>query len=199
MKQGISKTRRFIETFLLIGFFTLFISLAGGQTWNKVETAASIPPEIGKQVSSTKSISRYLQCNSITIYDETTLQNWVNNETQLPLNLLKTDPTTADSVMDVVIEMKYRNSNLYYLTLRFSDKGKIYMVSSSQENCGGSAYPPCCFYYQNLCNSMEWLFPWMEFYCSSTFWKCWYWNDCFKNHFYMHWLFVIICKFLWCC
>jgi hypothetical protein len=43
MKKRISKTRRLIETFVLIGFFILFITLAVGLAGSKVGTGAKVP------------------------------------------------------------------------------------------------------------------------------------------------------------
>lgn len=201
MDKQISKKRRIIESFLLIGFFILFITLAVGQAGSKVGTDARSPLQAGEKLSSIKSIDKYEQCccNKITIHNGTILGNWVNNEPQLPLNRLKTDPGVTNSVMDVEIEISYKNKYTHYLTLRFSNKGKIFVLSSSVGNCGGSAAPFCCFDYQTVCCTMSWLFPWMEFYCPQTFWQCWFCGDCFRNHLYSHWLHWILCTYFWCC
>ena len=207
MKKGISKTRRFIESFALIGFYILFITLAVGQAGSKVGADAQVPMQTGDQLSRTKSIDRFINCSCIgsyRIYDEDLLEYWVGNERQLSLKRLKTDPGEDNSVMDVEIALKYKRRSPYQLTLRISKNGRIYLKLDEwswppEENCEAYSSPCCCFYYQNICSAMKWLFPWIELNCWQTFWKCWIWDDCYKNDYYHNILFWILLEYFYCC
>lgn len=208
MKKGISKTRRFIESFALIGFFILFITLAVGQAGSKVGADAQVPMQTGDQLnsmSSTRTLSDYTNCTCLDIYDETAMQtlgNWLYNKTQLPLTMLEELPPDGDRVMDVPVNVKDEDNNTYELILRISNAGKIALVEDSGLSpyiCRGSWWPYCCFNYQRICCTLKWLFPWIHFDCSYSFWRCLIKGNCYVNYYYYNWFFWILCGFFWCC
>jgi hypothetical protein len=198
MKLRISKARRFIESFFLIGIFIFFITLVVGQAGRKVKPGAEILLNTEGQVSCTKSLPDYGSCSCVSSYDEDTLQDWLLYQKQLPLERLSEEP--SNSVVDVDIDIQDGYENSYRLELKIDDNGDVWLSNAgSYNNCYGSWWPYCCCNHQTICYAMKWLFPWMNFNCSYTFWRCMIRGHCSLNYPYFNWFFWLLCAYFGCC
>lgn len=187
--------RRFIEFFLLIGFFTIFITLAVGHGESKVGADMKVPLKSKKKYIAPTSIQHDICC-CIMMYKQQTYDNWENNQTQLPLN--RDDSIQAeDAVMDVETSVSGGN---YNLTFRISDDGYIKVLTPFWLGyCYGSDWPYCCFNHQIICCALQWCFPWINMNCSISFWRCIRKGNCYLIYPYYNWFFWILCVYFGCC